>query len=333
MLITVVTAGDKPDGQARVAVHLVPVKEKELATAAEKFWKACQNPKAGRPISDDLYKWLIEPVEKDIAGKKHLVIVPFRPVLTVPFQALAADVESPYLIEQFAVSYAPSVSALLAMRKRGNSVRGPGRADRLQVLALGGAKFTRDLEDLPESGPEADAIAKTFGDRARILKADQATRPELLKHIASARFLHFATHGEVNPRRPLFSALAVTPTDEKDDGRLYAHDVMNLELTAELAVLSACDSGRGREYRGEGTVGLAWAFFVAGTPAVVVSQWKVSDVATADLMREFYTRLRAGTDPSKAEALRQASLTLLKGKKTNHPMFWAPFVLIGDWQK
>ncbi len=332
VLIAVVSAGDEPDGPARVAIRSVEVNAEELADAADQFWKACQASKAGRPVSDDLYRWLIEPAERDTAGKKHLLVVPCHPLLALPFQALAPSKDDPYLIERFAVSYAPSVSALMEMRRRGDEVRGPGPADRLPVLAVGGAKFTPDLPDLPASGPEAEAVGKVFGDRARVLLAGDATRAEISKAMPAARFLHFATHGEVNAPRPLFSALGVTPANKGDDGRLYAHDVMNLDLNAELVVLSACDTGRGRDYRGEGTVGLAWAFFVAGTPAVVVSQWKVGDAATADLMRAFYTRMHAGGGGSKAEALRQAALELMKDKKTRHPRFWAPFQLTGDWR-
>ena len=80
-------------------------------------------------------------------------------------------------------------------------------------------------------------------------------------------------------------------------------------------------------------MGLAWAFFVAGTPTAVVSQWKVSDKATAELMRIFFERLRSGKDVSKAESLRQAALALLKVDRTRHPKYWAPFGMIGDWRK
>jgi CHAT domain-containing protein len=329
VLIAVVTAGEKPDGPARVTVRSVKVPYNRLEQAAEELKSGCLNPQGGTPVSDDLWDWLIAPAEQDLAGKKHLVVVPSAPLMALPFQALRKG-GGPYLIQQYALSYAPSVGALVEMRRQTD--RRKGRAETVPVVAVGGVNFTRDLKPLPASRPEAEAIGRLFGDRGRVLLGDRATRSEVVKHAGSARFLHLATHGLVNESRPLFSALAVTPTGG-DDGRLYAHDVMNLDLSAELVVLSACETARGREYRGEGTVGLAWAFFVAGAPAVVVSQWPVVDATTADLMQKFYGRVRAGTDPSKAESLRQAQLELLKDRKTRHPFFWAPFVLVGDWRK
>jgi CHAT domain-containing protein len=247
----------------------------------------------------------------------------------VPFQAIRKE-GGPYLLQQYTITYAPSVSALLEMRKRADRIKaGPG--GRVPVLAVGGVNFTPDLKPLPASGPEAEGIAALFGGRGRVLTGDQATRDGITRVAGSARFLHLATHGLVNGARPLFSALAVTPSGG-DDGRLYAHDLMDLDLSAELVVLSACETALGKEYRGEGTIGLAWATFVAGSPAVVVSQWSVADDSTARLMKGFYERLNAGTDPTKAEALRQAQLALLKDRKTRHPFYWAPFVLVGDWR-
>lgn len=332
ILIVVVTAADQPDAPAKVVIHGVAAKEKELAEAASEFSKSCQNPGGGRPKSDTLWTWLIAPAMMELAGKKHLVIVPFSPLLTLPFQALTPDTDrkTPYLIEQFAVSYAPSVSALLQMRTRGDKVRTPNDPQRTPIVAVGGVNFTPDLRELKHSGPEAEAIGKLFGQSSRVLLGAKATRAEILRAAPSTRILHFATHGIPNGLRPLFSAVAVTP--QNDDGRLYGHDVTNLDLSTELVVLSACETAKGRELRGEGTIGLAWAFFVAGVPTVMMTQWSVDDEATAVLMKVFYERLRTGTDTSRAESLRQAQLTLLKEKHTRHPMFWAPFVLTGDWR-
>jgi CHAT domain-containing protein len=200
------------------------------------------------------------------------------------------------------------------------------------VVAVGGVAFTPDLKELPASGPEAEAVAKAFGGKAEVLRGAGATRAAVSRAAPPARVLHLATHGLVNDTRPLFSAVAVAPARKDDDGRLYAHDVTALDLSAELVVLSACETARGKEYRGEGTVGLAWAFFVAGAPAVVVSQWSVADDATAALMEAFHRRVAAGSDRDRAESLRQAQLGLLKDRRTRHPFYWAPFVFTGDWR-
>jgi CHAT domain-containing protein len=110
---------------------------------------------------------------------------------------------------------------------------------------------------------------------------------------------------------------------------------MNLELNAELVVLSACDTARGRIGAGEGVIGLSWAFFVAGSSTMVVSQWGVESAGTTELMLSFHRRLRArghaaAAAASKAEALRQAQLELLRSKPYQHPFYWAGFVLVGD---
>ena len=105
------------------------------------------------------------------------------------------------------------------------------------------------------------------------------------------------------------------------------YEVFNLKLNAELVVLSACETGLGKQLRGEGLIGLTRAFFYAGAEAVLVSLWKVADVSTAELMVRFYRHLKAGR--GKAEALRQARLELLEQGRFVHPFYWAPFVLVG----
>jgi CHAT domain-containing protein len=260
LMIFVVTAGDKPDGAARIAIHSVMVDEKVLAEAAEEFLKDCREPGEGGPISAKLWNWLIAPAEKELAGKKQLVIAPCLPLLTLPFQAMRKK-DGPYLIEKYALSYAPSIAALVEMRRQGDKLRAAENRGRVPVVAIGGAKFSRDLKPLPNSGPEAVEIGKLFGELSVVLLGDRATRDETMREAGSARFLHIATHGLVNSSRPLFSALATTP--KNDDGRLFAHDIMNLDISAEMVVLSACETALGREFRGEGTIGLSWAFFVA----------------------------------------------------------------------
>jgi CHAT domain-containing protein len=142
------------------------------------------------------------------------------------------------------------------------------------------------------------------------------------------RVLHFATHGVMNNASPLYSHLVLAHS-EKEDGLLEAWELMQMDLQADLAVLSACETARGRYGAGEGMIGLSWALFVAGVPSTVVSQWKVESASTRDLMLQFHRRLQSGKT-SKAEALRQASLSLLKNPATSHPFYWAGFVLVGD---
>jgi CHAT domain-containing protein len=173
---------------------------------------------------------------------------------------------------------------------------------------------------------------------------------------ARYRVLHFATHGMLNDASPMYShlLLAQTPSPPNnglaethrpyspltthhspDDGLLEAWELMKLDLNADLVVLSACETARGRLGAGEGIIGLTWALFVAGCPTTVVSQWKVADDSTRQLMVEFHKKLKLAVSSqqlavSKAEALRQAALTLRRSGQYRHPFYWAGFVVVGD---
>jgi CHAT domain-containing protein len=122
-----------------------------------------------------------------------------------------------------------------------------------------------------------------------------------------------------------------------EDGLLEAWELMQMRLDAELVVLSACETARGRVTAGEGLIGLSWALFVAGSPTTVVSQWKVESASTTELMLDFHRHLQEGFScadvagrTTKAEALRLAALRLLRSERYAHPFYWAGFVMIGD---
>jgi CHAT domain-containing protein len=127
----------------------------------------------------------------------------------------------------------------------------------------------------------------------------------------------------------MYSYLTLAEGGPKDDGLLEAWELMQLDLKADLAVLSACETARGRIGGGEGVIGLSWAMFIAGVPATVVSQWEVESASTRDLMVNFHRSLIYST-PTKADALRQAALKLMHNPETSHPFYWAGFVLVGD---
>jgi CHAT domain-containing protein len=323
-LVVVLTAGERADDPARVTVHRVAVTKEALTAAARTLAEGCRKP-AGDPDAGPLEEWLVAPAAKELRGQKRLVIVPCAPLLSLPFQALRKG-DGPYLLERYAVGYTASVAALLELTERPR----PAAPDALPLLAVGRPAFTTGLRDLPASEAEARALDELYGKGARVLLGKEAARAALKADAGRARVLHLATHGLVNEARPLFSALAVAPEGDGDDGRLYAHDVLDLDLRADLVVLSACESGLGREYASEGVLGLAWAFLAAGAPSAVVSQWSVADESTSRLMQKFHERLWAAPAPGKAEALRQAQLALLKDRASRHPFFWAPFALVGD---
>ena len=145
--------------------------------------------------------------------------------------------------------------------------------------------------------------------------------------LKSARRIHFATHGLVNEIRPELSALALTPEGQEDDGFLRVSEIFNLELTSDLVVLSACETGLGKQVIGEGVLGLTRAFLYAGTKSVVVSLWLVLETGRPALMKSFYRHL--DDSGSKVEALRASKLDMIRGGQAN-PSYWAPFILAGD---
>jgi CHAT domain-containing protein len=152
--------------------------------------------------------------------------------------------------------------------------------------------------------------------------------------LSQYRYVHFATHGLLDSERPGLSSLVLSTVDargEPQDGFLRANDIYNLKLPAELVVLSACQTGLGKDVRGEGLIGLTRGFMYAGAARVVVSLWNVNDRATADLMARFYTKMLK-QDERPAAALRAAQVAMWKQRRWQSPYYWAAFVLQGEWR-
>jgi CHAT domain-containing protein len=286
-----------------------------------------------------------------LRGKSSLVIAPDDALWALPFQALVAE-DNRYVIESSAVSYVPSLTVLREMEAQRGKHRHERQTGRqaetagYSLLALGNPAIGKEtieratltmrdekLNPLPEAEEEVKALGRLYGAaRSKIYIGAEAREDRLKAEASQARVLHFATHGILNNASPMYSYLALAQGDSNEDGLLEAWELMRLDLKADLAVLSACETARGRFGAGEGVIGLSWALFIAGAPATVVSQWKVESASTRDLMLDFHQNLRAPSSKSatKAEALRQASLKLMKNPQTSHPFYWAGFVLVGD---
>ncbi len=187
------------------------------------------------------------------------------------------------------------------------------------------------IAPLPGTQWEASAIRADFPS-ALIHTGMQAQEATAKRQAGQFRYLHFATHSVFNDAAPMMSSIVLADPGaaSPEDGLLTAREIFDLNWPAELVVLSACNTARGEQRSGEGIVGLTWALFVAGAPTQVLSQWAVADASTAQLMKSFYANLKTGR--AKGEALRGASLSLMKDGKHAHPFYWAPFVLIGDWR-
>jgi CHAT domain-containing protein/Tfp pilus assembly protein PilF len=184
---------------------------------------------------------------------------------------------------------------------------------------------------------EGAAISALVPERERMQALDfEASRTTALgPELGEYRIVHFATHGLLNNVHPELSGIVLSLVDKEghqQDGFLRLQDIYNLKLPAELVVLSACQTGLGKEVKGEGLIGLTRGFMYAGAPRVVASLWKVDDRATSELMKRFYQGMLGPEELSPAEALRQAQLSIWKQKQWRAPYYWAAFVLQGEWK-
>ncbi len=190
---------------------------------------------------------------------------------------------------------------------------------------------------LPGTRREADGILALIPEAERKQAFDfdasraTVTGPELSQY----RFIHFATHGLLNSTHPELSGIVLSLVDQQgqpQDGFLRLHEIYNLKLSAELVVLSACQTALGKEVKGEGLVGLTRGFMYAGVPRVIASLWKVDDKATAELMKRFYQAMLGDQRLRPAAALRTAQVEMLKLKEWEDPYYWAAFILQGEWK-
>lgn len=191
------------------------------------------------------------------------------------------------------------------------------------------------LTPLPEAEQQISRIRKYYGlQDSKVLIRDLATEDSFKALAPRYGILHLAAHGLYNDRDPMRSSIVLSQTrkSSSEDGFLEARELIRLRLRADLAILSACETGRGQVREGEGIIGLPYALFVAGCPTTIVSQWKVSAQSTADLMVALHTRLNQKPNQvSKAEALQQAAVSLINGPRAEfrHPFFWAGFIVFG----
>ncbi len=343
--------------QGKVAsVTLAPAKELSALVAAYRTASASKvsSQTAAQAIaklraqSQQLYQKLLQPLEPHLSSAHKLIIVPDGALAYLPFETLAGEPKRgaapEYLIERFAISYAPSASALAALR----ALRQNNPPEAKGLIAFGdpvygkgdsatanGAATERgyDFRRLPYTRTEVNEIAALFppAERRLFLGADAQEANVKAEPLSQYRYVHFAAHALIDEERPARSGIVLSvAADSKEDGALQMSEVMRLKLNADLVTLSACRTGLGQLLKGEGMIGLTRAFLYAGSESVVVSLWNVNDIATATLMKEFYKNLRQGL--AKDEALRQAKLELIRGRQQawRHPYYWAAFVLVGD---
>jgi CHAT domain-containing protein/Tfp pilus assembly protein PilF len=321
----------------------IEVDRQELSDRADAFrTKLAAGDLDFQKASRDLYDLLISPATVHLTGKTDLIIVPDGPLWDLPFQVLM-DGKGKYFVENAAVSYAPSLTALYEMKKRtakrasaagvellafGNPIVGKETSERVKRVYM-----SERLDPLPEAERLVNELQRMYGaDRSKVYTGAQALEKVAKEEAPKFRIVQFATHGILNNVSPMYShlVLARDEKDPKEDGLLEAWEMKDLDLKADMVILSACDTARGKISGGEGVVGMTWAMFIAGAPTTVASQWKVESSSTTEFMLEFHRQMLSKQKISKAEALRRASLKLMKMPKYRHPSYWGAWVLVGD---
>jgi len=278
-----------------------------------------------------LHGLLVGPAAAEIATARRILVCPDGPLHLLPFAALVISREPlRYLVETAPIHTVVSATLYAALRaRRRNAVpSGP-----ITLAAFGDPVTPAERwRPLPSSRDEVHRIAALFAPAAVEYLGADATEQRAKALGSGPRYIHFATHGRLDRRFPLNSALVLSQgSGGRDNGLLQAWEIFeSLRLDADLVTLSACESGLGREAGGEGLLSLARAFHYAGARSVLASLWSVPDRSTPELMARFYAALEQGLP--KDEALRRAQMDLAHGEQTRHPFHWAAFELSGDWK-
>tara|TARA_R110002124_G_scaffold188668_1_gene355924 strand:+ start:4255 stop:7179 length:2925 start_codon:yes stop_codon:yes gene_type:complete len=310
-----------------------------------------------KELGNELYDQLLGSFPEEYPNVTEVLIIPTYSISTLPFEALYSEDE--YLIEKMNVKYLPSASIY-------DFIKAPHRETAKKILAVAGSGFNAKTESdalrsqgnfasLPSTILEVEAISAVF-DENTILKNEQVTEAVIKSlPLSEYKYLHFATHGSINTKNPLQSGLIISKLNDfertfGEDGFLNSQEISNLALNADLVVISSCESGVGKVVEGEGVLGLQRSFLQAGASSVIVSLWSVFDKSTAVFMKDFYEKLTEYEEKEigiwsktlifldmyepplfgyKEKALRDAKLAMLDHPYYNHPVHWAPFIMIG----
>jgi len=258
-------------------------------------------------------------------GIKKLIIIPAGRISTIPLEALVINEENPtsYLIQQYDISYLYAASL---MQKRADK-KPSGSVALFAPVDFSGL----GMSYLPGTKQEVEEISQLFANNNTktdlFIEANASKAAVSSNKVAESNIIHFATHGIVDEVRPERSQICLT-TKDGSEGRLFTGDIYNLTFSADLVVLSACETGLGKLSKGEGIIGLTRAIIYSGANNMVVSLWSVADASTSQLMIDFYANMLKGQEYSKA--LANAKRKMINNGAYSKPYHWAPFVLIGN---
>jgi CHAT domain-containing protein len=299
----------------------------DIDMAVRRYSEALQGPQdVLRPANRDglsLYQTLVAPVRQLLSRGGKVVIIPDGSLNNLNFETLLVPDPTPHFwIEDSVITNASSLRLLTSPSPKTNKV------ERSLLLIGNSLSPGPKYPVLPKAAAQMERVAKHFSkSQRRVLTQEDATpaaylasKPEQFSHI------HFVAHGTASRLSPLDSAIVLSKSsDHADSFKLYARDIIQHPLRADLVTISACYGAEGRQYSGEGLVGLSWAFLKAGALHVVAALWEASDAPTEELMGRFYEELDHGTEPD--VALQRAKLSLLHGSLFHDPFYWAPFQL------
>jgi len=259
---------------------------------------------------------------------QRLLIVGSGNLQQLPFEALV-NAEGKYLIEKYQVDYAPSAISLHRICTE-DSTRGQQRG--IVVFANPALPSNTNFGSLISSVAEADQIKSLFGSDAVSYVGDEATEKNF--HALDSmrvKYIHLATHAICDPRDPSHSAILLSPsTGVSGSGLLHADEIAAMHLPVDLVFLSACRSGGGKIFPGEGVMSLARPFLIAGSKSVVATLWNIDDAGTAEFVRGFYHSLRKGYSVSESLARSKRQMIVSSIPLYRHPYFWSAFVAVGE---
>ncbi len=257
-----------------------------------------------------------------LSGKQKIFIIPDGSLNNLNFETLLVGEPRPhYWIEDATITNASSLRLLAGSHSLQNKT---GR----NLLLVGDSVAPNPkYPELPKAAMQVESVAGHFAPSKRILLTRERATPAAYLGSKPEQFsyIHFVAHGTASRLIPLESAIVLSKSEAQADFKLYARDIVRHPLRAELVTISACYGAEGREYAGEGLVGLSWAFLKAGAHNVIAALWEATDASTEQLMSKFYDELDKGTAPE--TALRAAKLSLLRDSNFRNPFYWAPFQL------
>jgi CHAT domain-containing protein len=313
--------------------------------------------------SKALYRFLISPFKNQLKGKEKIIIIPDGLLGFIPFETLISD-EGKYLIEDFDIQYIQSASVWNMLNQRIYGDRP------MELVAFGGAEYGKEVfnkplladakqlqeanpetsgtkrdiyysygfnkfKDIPGSLSEIENISEEFS-KKKIYSGKKVTE-SLIKELSAEnklgkyKIIHFSTHGVFIPEHPNLSAIILPAGKNSEDGFLTADEIAMMKLNADFVNLSACETGLGKIYEGEGVVGIAQSFVIAGANALSVSLWQVADNSTSLFMTEMYKMVKE-ENISYATAMSRIKRKFINGeyhRALDLPYYWAPFIYYG----